>query len=216
MSSLSDLILILVVLTNLIVVGIGDVRLCIGVVAMQGVMLGLLPLLMFEQGFDVNLLMIAVATFVMKGYVFPWLLFRTMHRASVPTESVPMLGFTMSKVIAVLVVVASFWVGGRFGALTELQHGSDLTLPVALATLLSGLFFIVSRRQALMQVLGYLVLENGVFVFGVAMAHEEPLLVEMGVLLDVFVAVLVMGVAMFHISREFDHIDVERMTELRD
>jgi len=50
----------------------------------------------------------------------------------------------------------------------------------------------------------------------VAMAHEEPLLVEMGVLLDVFVAVLVMGVAMFHISREFDHLDVDRMTELRD
>jgi hydrogenase-4 component E len=67
-----------------------------------------------------------------------------------------------------------------------------------------------------MQVLGYLMLENGVFVFGVALAYEDPILVEMGILLDVFVAVLVMGVAMFHISREFDHIDVERLTELRD
>jgi hydrogenase-4 component E len=216
MSSPPDVVLILVVLTNLIVIGIGDVRLCIRVVAAQGVLLGLLPLLMFEQGFDANLLLIAAATLLLKGYVFPWLLFRTMHRANVPTESVPMLGFTMSKIIAVLLVVASFWVGGRFRELTELKPGSDLTVPVALATLLSGLFFIVSRRQALMQVLGYLVLENGVFVFGVAMAHEEPLLVEMGILLDVFVAVLVMGVAMFHISREFDHIDVERMTELRD
>jgi len=216
MSSLSDMILILVVLTNLILIGIGDVRLSIRIVAVQGVMLGVLPLLMFDQGFDFNLLLIGTATFVMKGFVFPWLLFRTMHRANVPTESVPMLGFTTSKVAAVLLIVASFWVGGRFRELTELQHGADLTLPVALATLLSGLFFIISHRQALMQVLGYLVLENGVFVFGVAMAHEEPLLVEMGVLLDVFVAVLVMGVAMFHISRTFDHIDIERMTELRD
>jgi hydrogenase-4 component E len=136
--------------------------------------------------------------------------------ANVRNESVPTVGFTLSKVIGVLLVVSSFWLAARFGQLTDVTHGSALTLPVALSTLLCGLFFIVTRRLALMQVLGYLMLENGVFVFGVALAHEAPMLVEMGILLDVFVAVLVMGVAMFHINREFDHIDVERLTELRD
>ncbi len=216
MTGLSELILILVVLSDLIMVGIGDVRMSIRVVTFQGVMLGLLPLLMFEQGFSLDLLTIAAGTFLMKGYVFPWLLRRTLRSANVSNESVPTLGFTMSKVTGVLLVVNSFWLASRFDAAAGVAHSSDLTLPVALATLLCGLFFIVTRRLALMQVLGYLMLENGVFVFGVALAHEEPLLVEMGILLDVFVAVLVMGVAMFHISREFDHIDVERLTELRD
>ncbi len=66
-----------------------------------------------------------------------------------------------------------------------------------------GLFLIVSRRNALMQVIGYLVIENGIFVFAVITVAETPLLVELGILLDAFVAVFVMGIAVFHINREF-------------
>jgi len=66
-----------------------------------------------------------------------------------------------------------------------------------------------------MQTLGYLAMENGIYAFGLAFAVEEPLLVEMGVLLDVFVAVFVMGIAIYHISREFDHIDTDRLSALR-
>ena len=75
---------------------------------------------------------------------------------------------------------------------------------------------IVSRRKAIMQTLGYLAMENGIYAFGLAFAVEEPLLVEMGVLLDVFVAVFVMGIAIHHISREFDHIDTDRLSALKD
>jgi len=67
-----------------------------------------------------------------------------------------------------------------------------------------------------MQVVGYLVLENGSYIFGVALAQDEPFLVEMGVLLDIFVAVFAMGIAIFHINREFDHIDVDQLTSLKD
>ena len=115
-----------------------------------------------------------------------------------------------------MLIGLSFWIGSRFQLPPAVPVVSRLALPVAVATLLSGLFVIVTRRQALMQVLGYLVLENGIFVFGLALAHEEPLLVEMGILLDIFVAVFVMGIAVFHISREFEHIDVEKLSELRD
>jgi len=59
-------------------------------------------------------------------------------------------------------------------------------------------------------------MENGIYTFGVGLVRESPLLVELGVMLDVFVAVLVMGVAVFHISREFDHIDVDQLTHLKD
>jgi hydrogenase-4 component E len=66
------------------------------------------------------------------------------------------------------------------------------------------------------QVVGYLVLEDGVYLFGLILAPEVPLLVEMGILLDVFVAVFVMGIAIFHISREFDHLEVDQLTTLKD
>ena len=73
-----------------------------------------------------------------------------------------------------------------------------------------------SRRKALTQVMGYLVLENGIYLFGITLGREAPLLVEMGVSLDVFVAVFVMGIIIFHISREFDHIDVDQLASLKD
>jgi hydrogenase-4 component E len=59
-------------------------------------------------------------------------------------------------------------------------------------------------------------MENGIYAFGMAFAIQEPLLVEMGVLLDVFVAVFVMGITIYHISRQFDHIDTDRLSALRD
>jgi hydrogenase-4 component E len=113
-----------------------------------------------------------------------------------------------------LLLALSFWVTSRFTIPRPMP--SPLALPLALSTMLTGLFVIVSRFNALNQVVGFLVLENGVYMFGLLLAPEVPFLVEMGILLDVFVAVFVMGITIFHISREFEHIDVEQLTTLRD
>ena len=94
--------------------------------------------------------------------------------------------------------------------------GTKFLVPVALFTMMVGMLVIVGRRKAIMQTLGYLAMENGIYAFGLAFAVEEPLLVEMGVLLDVFVAVFVMGIAIHHIGREFDHIDTDRLSALKD
>jgi len=75
---------------------------------------------------------------------------------------------------------------------------------------------LITRRKAITQVLGYLTLENGVYAFGAAVALQMPILVELGILLDVFVGVFVMGIAIFHISRQFDHIDTGRLVTLSD
>ncbi len=87
---------------------------------------------------------------------------------------------------------------------------------MAIFSIFAGLFLIVSRKRALSQVLGFLVLENGVYTFGVGLAPQSSLLVEAGVLLDVFVAVFVMGITIFHINREFDHINTDQMSQLKD
>jgi hydrogenase-4 component E len=78
-----------------------------------------------------------------------------------------------------------------------------------------GLFVIVSRRKALNQILGYIILENGTYAFGMSVLSEVPVLVELGILLDAFVAVFVMGVAIYHISREFDHMDTDLLDTLK-
>jgi len=215
-SSVSELILVAVMLTNLALLGMGRLRSSIRMVGLQGMTLGVLPLCVSSQGLMWPLVVIAVGSFALKGLVFPWWLTRTWRATNAQAEVAPIVGPSASTALGAALIAFSFWIGSRFQLPPNVPVVSRLAMPVAVATLLSGLFVIVTRRQALMQVLGYLVLENGIFVFGLALAHEEPLLVEMGILLDVFVAVFVMGIAVFHIAREFDHIDVERLTELRD
>ena len=91
-----------------------------------------------------------------------------------------------------------------------------LLIPVAIFTILSGFLVIASRNTAVMQVIGYLALENGIYIFGWAFAIEDPLLVELGVLLDVFVAVFVMGIMINRLSREFDTIETDELTSLKE
>ena len=82
--------------------------------------------------------------------------------------------------------------------------------------MLTGLFIIIARKKAITQAIGFLVFENGITVFGTCMMLEYGLVVELGILLDVFVLVFVMGIALFHINREFEHIDSDKLNSLGD
>lgn len=214
MSYLIDPILVFVVLVDLTLLGLSRLGACIRLSAAQGMALGALPLLVATHGIGVRVLLLSVVMFVLKGIIFPQFLLRAIRSADVRHEVEPLVGYTASILLGILILALSFWMASRF--VLPQPAPSPLVLPLALATILIGLFLIVSRRKAIMQVVGYLVLENGVFIFGVALAQEEPFLVEMGVLLDVFVAVFIMGIMIFHISREFDHIDVDQLTSLKD
>jgi hydrogenase-4 component E len=219
-----DILLVLLALTNLAALGASRVAACVRIVAIQGAALGLVPLLAHAdklQHFDMmaaRLVGLAGASISLKGVVFPLLLTRALREVSTPREDHPFVGYTASILAGAASLGLSFWLASRLPLPEELSKTatSPLVVPVALSMTFSGLFMITARKLALYQVLGYLILENGVYAFGVALALEAPVVVELGVLLDVFVAVFVMGIAIFHISRQFDHIDTERMSSLRD
>jgi hydrogenase-4 component E len=214
MSSQVPAILIFLLLANLVLVGSSRLALCIRVLAVQGVALGLLPLLLPDHLFGFRLAVLVAGSIALKGIVFPRLLFRALRAADVHHEVVPFVGFSTSILLGVVALGFSLWLAPRLQPATT--HTFPLVLPTALFTVLTGMFLIVTRNRALSQVMGYLALENGIYLFGLALAHQQPLLVETGVLLDVFVAVFVMGITIFHISREFDHIDVDQLSELKD
>jgi len=92
----------------------------------------------------------------------------------------------------------------------------QLLVAISFATLMIGFIVLTTRRKALTQVVGYLLLENGVYLFGLALSVRVPLLVEMGVLLDLVVGVFIMGLVVFHMNRELETLDSARLTELRD
>jgi hydrogenase-4 component E len=209
-----DLFLIICMLLNLILLGSSRLTAVIRIASLHGMMISVLPLLLPDHPFDFRLLAIGIITLGVKGFVFPSLLTRSLRAANVRREIEPVLGYAVSVGAGVVAIAASFYFATRLE--TPIHETSKLVLPVSLSTIFAGLFLIIARRQALMQVVGYLLMENGIFVFGIALAHDEPFLVEMGILLDVVVAVFVMGIALFHISHEFDHIDVAQLSQLRD
>ncbi|MFH1244995.1 MAG: hydrogenase [Candidatus Omnitrophota bacterium] len=221
MSSWADLLIISVVLVNLLIAASGRISTCIQLVAVQGIMAGFLTLIVKSSHtlLTVNNALVETTVFslvsiILKGFVFPQLLFRAQREADVQKEVEPLVGYPLSMMICLAVFLVSFWLSRRLPLPAAVF--SPWVVPVAFSTILTGMFIIVSRVKALTQVLGYLVLENGIYIFGIALLVEQPLLVESAILLDLFVAVFVMGIAIFHISREFDHIDTQYLSQLKD
>lgn len=210
----ADLILILVVLTNFKLLASSRLGSSVRVVATQGVLLGLLPILAHLDALSARIFALAVGSMALKGVVFPWLLFRALREAEVSREVEPYVGYVASLLVGVLALAASFWLSAKLPLPTVIEL--DVLVPTAFFSIMAGLFLIISRKRAVNQVLGFVVLENGVFTFGVGVLGGTSFLVEAGVLLDVFVAVFVMGIMIFHINREFDTIEADRLSTLKD
>lgn len=210
----ADLILVLVVLTNLKLLASSRLGASIRTVAAQGVLLGLLPILAHLDALSTRVIILAIGSMALKGVVFPWLLLRALREADVDREVQPYVGYVALLIAGVLALGAAFWMGAHL--LVSSALASPLVVPIALFSIIVGLFLIVSRKRAVSQVLGFLVLENSIYTFGVGVMEETSFLVEAGVLLDVFVAVFVMGITIFHINREFDTVDTDRLSSLKD
>lgn len=211
MLTLMSLLIFLLVLTNLTLLGSSRLAFCIRTVALQGVVLGLIPLVGL-QPLTIQHLILSFTAVVMKGGVFPWLLFRSLRVARIKREVEPFIGFSVSLSIGFFALIGSVILASR---LPFTGDDSRLIVALALFTMVTGLLLLVSRRKALSMVLGYLVLENGIYGLGIVVADHIPMVVEFGVLLDVWVAVFGMGIAMYQINREFDHTDVDRLRELK-
>ena len=208
-----DTALIAIVLKNLLLLASSLLGGCVRVVATQGVVLGVLLLSTHFGALTARILWLAVVIVVVKGLVLRQLLLRTLDSVHKRREIEPLVGFTLSILVGIASLLVSIFMGTRLRL--PWPAASPLAVPVAFSTMLTGLFLVISRRKALTQVLGYLVAENGIFVFGVAVAHGGSIWVELGIILDVLVAVFVMGIAVHHISNEFDSIDVTRISTLK-
>lgn len=214
MNLLVDTMIALLILTNLRLLASSRIAACIHAVTLQGILLGILPLLVGTAGFTLRPCILSGIAILLKGIIFPRLLLLALRASGARRELKPFVSYSTSLLIGVALLAAAMWFGRRLPL--PMHTASRLVVPMAMFTVLIGMFVIVSRRQALTQVLAYLVMENGIYAFGLAFALQEPLLVELGILLDAFMAVFVMGITIFHISRELDHMDTDQLSVLKD
>lgn len=181
--------------------------------ALQGMILGILPLLL-EHEFSWMVGMVAVGTIAIKGFVIPHLLRRALRAANIDREVKPLIGFVPSLLLGAGATIAAVALGGALH-LRAGQTGS-LLVPGSFATVIAGFLMLMCRTKAISQVCGYLILENGIYLFGLLLINSTPLLVETGILLDLTVAVFVIGIIMDRIQKEFDSLDSNQLTTLRE
>lgn len=208
-----DPLLIVALALNFVSLGVSRIRAVINAVALQGILLGVFPLFIHPE-IRLRIILLVLVTIVMKGFVIPSLLIHAMREANIQHEVKPVVNYMSSLMLGAvgtgLALVFSYTL-----PLAD-EHTDLLLVPASLATVWTGFLLLTTRKKAIMQVLGYLLLENGIFLFGLLLLEAMPFLVEVGVLLDLFTGVFVMGIIIHHISREFSSISTEHLTELKE
>ncbi len=213
MHNLVDPLLVCVLLTNFFILGTSRLRAAIRGTALQGLWLGLLVVSVHGE-LGLTTFVVAASAIVLKASLIPLLLDRAQRSAAVRREIDPIIGFTPSLLLGAAGTGLALLFAGRLPLAPA--HAGTLLVAAALATVIVGFILLTTRRQALMQVCGYLVLENGIFIMGLSLLSAVPFLVELGVLLDLVVGVFVMGIIIEHISRSFSSIDTSRLRSLRE
>ncbi|MCC7539097.1 MAG: hydrogenase [Deltaproteobacteria bacterium] len=205
--------LVLILMLNFLLLGTSRLRTAINTSAFQGAVLGGLTVLV-HGGFAVRPILVGLATIAIKGVLIPLMLHRALRDAAIRREIEPYVSSVVSLLLGAVATGASVLYADRLPLAP--QHRGSLLVPAALATVLVGFLILTSRRKAITQVVGYLVLENGIFMMGLTLHDAMPYLVEIGVLLDLLVAIFVIGIVMNHINREFASLDVTHLEQLKE
>jgi hydrogenase-4 component E len=197
---------------NLLALGSSRLPSVIRAAAVQGMALGILPLLL-EEKIRWMVVLVAACTITVKGFVIPSLLRRALRAANIDREMQPLLGFVPSLLLG---AAATIGAAALAGVLPLKPEHAKLLAPGSFATVVCGFILLMARAKAISQVCGYLILENGIYLFGLLLLHTTPWLVEAGILLDLTVAVFVIGIIVDRIQREFDTLDTRKLTMLRE
>jgi hydrogenase-4 component E len=214
-TSWTDLLFLLLLVIDLFVLASSRLRAGIRAVAAQGAVLALLPAVLAGAATDTrHVLVLGLGALAVKAVGVPWLLARATRESKVSREAAPLVGFVPTMFLGALGIVLAIWFTADLPL--PVPGKNHLLVPTSIGTVWCGLLLIMTRRKAVGQVLGFLVLENGVFVLGLLLSDFMPAMVEVGVLLDLFAAVFVMGLVMFDIQRTFSSLDTEKLASLKD
>lgn len=205
-----------ILLTAFLIVSSRSLVFYIRLFALQSLSLGAVALLVVIGYGELHILIAAALTIFIKGMIIPIVLSRVIDRIQVQKE----VGFSINIPVSLLlcggmVILADAVAQSIIGVRPEGAHAVPRVLSASIAIMLIGLFVMMTRRNAVSQVIGLLTMENGVFLSGLAITYGMPMIVEVGIFFDILVAVLILGVIVFRINKTFDSIDIDALRSLR-
>ena len=186
----------------------------VNLLALQGGLLCAATLLLAWRTGENHLYVSAALTLALKVVFLPWLLHRLIRRLEVYWDTEPMLNVAGTMLVGLLVVVFAFGLAQPISAIASTATRS--AIGIAVAVVLLAFLTMITRRKATSQVVGFLSMENGLFFGAMSATYGMPMIVELGVALDVLVAMLVLGVFFFQIREQFDSLDLQHLEKLKE
>jgi hydrogenase-4 component E len=184
----------------------------IKILAFQGILLFGIAFIELIQINAVNLAFVLLETIVVKALAIPLFLNYVMKRNRITRDAEPFLPNFISLVIITFIIIVTFLLSNAI----DDTRISKIYFVVAISTLFTGLYIIVTRNKIITHVMGYLVIENGVFILSLAVGNEMPTLVNLGILLDIFASVFLLGIFVNRIGDVLKDVDVDQLKNLKD
>ncbi len=156
----------------------------------------------------------SILTLSLKVILLPYILHVLIQRLKIHKEVETIVNVPMTMLIGIALVVFSYHLTAPVRELSTLITRS--TLAVALATVMLGLLMMITRKHAVTQIIGFLAMENGLFFAATSAAYGMPLVVELGVALDILIAAFIFGIFFFQIHNTFDRLDIDQMARLKE
>ncbi len=208
-----DMILSLVLLSVLFSFGSSRLPGLIKVLAFQGVIVSIVPLVI---GHDLTAggVLFTLITLIIRGIVIPLCIYLAIKKVAIRREVEPIVGYHASLLAGLGLIVAAVVVSHRFEVPSS--SASVLLLPTAIALLMAGMFLLMARRNAIAMVLGYIMMENGIYLVGTTFSVRALHIVEFGILLDVLAGVMIMAVILQNIKQTFDDVDTALLRTLKE
>ncbi|HNX43880.1 MAG TPA: hypothetical protein PLJ84_00700 [Bacteroidales bacterium] len=182
------------------------------VLAFQGVLLFVVSFIQLSEINTLNLVLILMETVFFKSVAVPLFLAYVLKRNKITREAEPYVSNFISLIIVTFICVISILLVNSI----QDTESDKIFYVVALAALFTGIYFIISRRKIITHVMGYLIVENGVFILSLAVGDKMTMLVNIGIMLDIFVSVLVLGIFANRIGDTFEAMNVDNLTNLKD
>jgi hydrogenase-4 component E len=156
----------------------------------------------------------SLLTLSLKVILLPYILHVLVRRLRIQREIETVVNVPLTMLIGIALVIFSYHLTAPVRELSTLVTRS--VLAIALATVMIGLLMMITRRHAVTQIIGFLAMENGLFFAATSATYGMPLVVELGVALDILIAAFIFGIFFFHIHTTFDSLDVEQMAKLKE
>jgi hydrogenase-4 component E len=211
---MTDVLVILFGLTMLYISATGMLGSYVRMLAAQGILLFIIALVNTNKINFAGFLFVAVETLLLKAILIPWFLNKTIRDNEMIREAEPNIPTFFSLLIVSLIFAFGFvlasWSIRMGNSLIPLQFG------VSISTMITGMFIIITRKKLITQVMGYMIIENGIFLLTLSAAKEMPVIVSLGVSLDIFMGVLMAGLFINRIKSTFEDHDSDTLTSLKD